>query len=79
MVERASFFHHPRPFKDPHWQRKKDAKGKPRNLKQVLQAERDRCPRRILESGEFGEALGCESSKASARRRRSEGGTSSSP
>lgn len=59
MVEKASFFHHPRPFKDPHWQRKKDAKGKPRNLKQVLQAERDRCPRRILESGELGEALGC--------------------
>ncbi|KAL7412295.1 hypothetical protein BDY24DRAFT_353035 [Mrakia frigida] len=58
MVEKASFFHHPRPFKDPHWQRKKDAKGKPRNLKQVLQAERDRCPRRILESGELGEALG---------------------
>lgn len=65
-VDRASFFLSPRPFKSLAWQRKKDARGssKPKNAKQILQAERDRMPRQILPSGEQGEALGCKFTRA---------------
>lgn len=60
MVDTLSYFYAPRPFKNPAWQLKKDAKPRARNLKQILAAERERIPRRILPSGEIGDVLGCE-------------------
>ncbi|CED85635.1 Uncharacterized conserved protein [Phaffia rhodozyma] len=58
VVDSLSFFYTPRPFKNPDWQKKKDAKPRARNLKQMMVAERERMPRHILPSGEKGEVLG---------------------
>lgn len=60
ILDELSYYYKPRPFKNPAWQLKKDAKPRPRNTKQILTAERERAPRRILENGEKGEQFGCE-------------------
>jgi hypothetical protein len=61
LIENASFADNPRPFKSRAFQKKKDARNvRAKNIKQLLQIERDRAPRRILSNGEKGGMLGCE-------------------
>jgi hypothetical protein len=60
-IDRNTYFDVARPFKSAAWERKKAARtGKTKTTKQILQAERDRGARHILEDGTQGEMLGCE-------------------
>jgi hypothetical protein len=59
ILDELSYFYVPRPFKSPTWQAKKDSKPRAKNSKQIMTAERERAPRRLLENGERGEQFGC--------------------
>lgn len=59
VLDELSYYYSARPFKSPAWQLKKDSKPRAKNTKQILTAERERAPRRLLDSGEKGEQFGC--------------------
>lgn len=61
MLDELSYWYTPRPFKSAAWQAKKDSKPRAKNSKQIMTAERERAPRRVLENGERGEQFGCPS------------------